>query len=76
MPSTLTVDYVIADQATHAFCDGVDCVLLIRHAEILAMRLQQGEIVDSPGAGVIRNDEDSAGYQRMVDPVAESKQQA
>jgi len=75
-PCTLTVDYAIAEQATHAFCDGVDCVPLISTAEILAMRLGQGETADSLGAGAIRNDEDSAGYQRMVDLVSENKQQA
>lgn len=75
-PCSLTVDYTIADQATHAFCDGVDCVPLIRGAEILAMRLRQDETADSLGAGAIRNDEEGADYRRMSEIVSETKQPA
>lgn len=28
-PCTVTIDYVVSDRASHAFCDGVDCVPLI-----------------------------------------------
>jgi hypothetical protein len=66
-PCSLTVEYALADQATHAFCDGVDCVPLIRTAEILAMRLRQDESADTLGAGAIRGEEDGANYRRMFE---------
>jgi hypothetical protein len=75
-PCTVTVDYAVTDRATHAFCDGVDCVPLIRIAEILAMRLRQEETADSLGAGVLRNDQDAADYRRMAEIMTEDKQPA
>jgi hypothetical protein len=75
-PCTVTVDYSVTDEPTHAFCDGVDCVPLIRTAEILAMRLRREETAESLGAGVIANEEDAAGYRRMAEIVAADKQPA
>jgi hypothetical protein len=75
-PCTVTVDYTVTDRATHAFCDGIDCVPLIRTAEILAMRLRQEETADSLGAGVLGNDQDSADYRRMADIMTSDKQPA
>jgi hypothetical protein len=75
-PCTVTVDYTLTDRATHAFCDGIDCVPLIRTAEILAMRLRQEETAESLGVGVLGNDQDSADYRRMVDIMTADKQPA
>jgi hypothetical protein len=73
-PCGLTVDYVVSDTAAHAFCDGVDCVPLIRTAEILAMRLRQEETAESLGAGVIRNADEDLEYHRMGDLMAADRQ--
>jgi hypothetical protein len=75
-PCTLTVDYALTDRATHAFCNGVDCVPLIRSAEILALRLRQQETADSMGAGVIASEADATAYHRMAEIVAADKQAA
>lgn len=75
-PCTVTIDYVVADRAAHAFCDGVDCVPLERMGEILAMRLRQEETAGSLGAGVIRNEDEAAQYRRMADLAAAAQQPA
>jgi hypothetical protein len=75
-PCTVTVDYTVTDRATHAFCDGIDCVPLIRTAEILAMRLRQEETADSLGAGALGRDQDSADYRRMAEIMTSDKQPA
>ena len=75
-PCNVTVDYAIADKATHAFCDGIDCVPLVRTAEILALRLRQQETAEMLGAGVIVSEADDTAYHRMVDIVAAEKQPA
>jgi hypothetical protein len=75
-PCTVVVDYAVADEATHAFCDGIDCVPLIRMAEILAMRLRQQENADSLGGGVILTEAEAASYRRMQELVAAEKKPA
>lgn len=75
-PCTMEVDYTVTDRAAHALCDGVDCVPLIRTAEILAMRLRQEEPSDDFGAGAIQNDQDDVSYRRMAEIVASEKQPA
>ena len=72
-PCTVTVSYDIADRAAHAFCDGVDCVPLLRRAELLAMRLRQGETADSLGAGVVLSEGDDVDYRRMTEMLAVDK---
>jgi hypothetical protein len=59
----------MADRATHAFCDGIDCVPLIRTAELLAMRLRNEEPAASLGAGALPADrpEEAAAYDRMAE---------
>jgi hypothetical protein len=71
---TVTVEYAVTDQATHAFCEGVDCVPLIRSSEILAMRLRQQETAETLGAGAIASEADGTGYQRMAEIAAAEKQ--
>ena len=73
---TVTIDYVVSDQATHAFCDGMDCVPLIRTAEVLAMRLRQDETAESLGMGMIRNENESNEYRRMTELAAADRQPA
>jgi hypothetical protein len=75
-PCDVVIDYAVTERATHAFCDGVDCVPLIRTAEILAMRLRHGETAETLAAGVVSPDmpEDSADYRRMAEIVAADKQ--
>ena len=75
-PCTVTIDYAVTDQATHAFCDGIDCVPLIRTAELLAMRLRNGETAETLGAGVVSPGmpEDAADYRRMAAIVAADTQ--
>ncbi len=75
-PCSMVVDYDVAEHATHAFCDGVDCVPLVRTAEILAMRLRQEETAESLGGDVIRDDADGAGYRRMAEIAAADKEAA
>jgi hypothetical protein len=75
-PCTVTIDYALSDQATHAFCDGVDCVPLIRSAEILALRLRQQETAETLGAGAIATEADSTAYHRMSELVAGDKRAA
>lgn len=75
-PCEVTVDYAVTDQATHAFCVGVDCVPLIRTAETLAMRLRREESAESLGAGAIANQGQDAEYRRMADIMADGKQPA
>jgi hypothetical protein len=75
-PCTITVDYALSDQATHAFCDGVDCVPLTRSAEILALRLRQQETAETLGAGVIATEADATAYHRMSELVATDNQPA
>ena len=75
-PCLMTFDYSVSDSVTHAFCDGVDCVPLIRRAQILAMRLRQGERGDSLGAGAIRDEEEGADYRRMAQVIANDTQPA
>ena len=75
-PCTLTVAYAITDHATHAFCDGVDCVPLIKTAEILALRLRQQETAETMGAGVIATEADATAYHRMAEIVAADNQPA
>jgi hypothetical protein len=75
-PCTVAVEYAVTDHAAHAFCDGVDCVPLIRLAEMLAMRLRQGETAETLGAGVIATEDEDNGYRRMADIVAAEKQTA
>jgi hypothetical protein len=75
-PCMVTVDYALSDQARHAFCDGVDCVPLIRTAEILALRLRQQETAESLGAGVIVSEADTTAYHRMAEIVAADQQAA
>jgi hypothetical protein len=61
----------------HAFCDGVDCVGLIRSAQILAMRLRQKETAESLGAGVLgggRPSDEEAAYRRLAAIVAAETQ--
>lgn len=66
-PCSVEVDYAITDRAEHAFCDGIDCVGLIRTAEILAMRLRQKETAETLGAGAFGpgQAEDDAAFRRM-----------
>jgi hypothetical protein len=75
-PCTVTIGYAVTEHATHAFCDGIDCVPLIRAAELLAMRLRSGETAETLGAGVVSTDkaEDAADYRRMAAMVADDKQ--
>ncbi len=75
-PCTVTIDYAVTEQATHAFCDGIDCVPLIRTAELLAMRLRNGETAETLGAGVVSPGmpEDAADYRRMAAIVAADTQ--
>jgi hypothetical protein len=75
-PCTVTIDYAVTEQATHAFCDGIDCVPLIRTAELLAMRLRGGETAETLGAGAVSAGapEDAATYRRMAAIVAADKQ--
>nr|WP_294522056.1 hypothetical protein [uncultured Rhodopila sp.] len=75
-PCTVTIGYAVTEQTAHAFCDGIDCVPLIRTAELLAMRLRAGETAETLGAGVVSADkaEDSADYRRMAAIVADDKQ--
>jgi hypothetical protein len=75
-PCTVTIDYAVTEHATHAFCDGIDCVPLIRTAELLAMRLRNGETAETLGAGVVSPEapEDAADYRRMAAIVAADKQ--
>lgn len=73
-PCEVTLAYRITDQATHAFCDGIDCVPLVRTAEVLARRLRQEETADSLAAGVIRDDADGADYRRMAELAAAETQ--
>ena len=75
-PCTVTIDYAVTERATHAFCDGIDCVPLIRTAELLAMRLRTGETPETLGAGVVSPGlpEDAADYRRMAEIVAADKQ--
>jgi hypothetical protein len=83
-PCSVVVDYAMTEEAAHAFCDGIDCVALIRSAEILAMRLLQKETADSLGAGALetaagRPDggkpvDEAAAYQRMAAIVAGESQ--
>jgi hypothetical protein len=75
-PCTVTIDYAVTEQATHAFCDGIDCVPLTRTAELLAMRLRNGETAETLGAGVVSpgTPEDAADYRRMAAIVAADKQ--
>jgi hypothetical protein len=75
-PCTVALDYVVTDRATHALCDGVDCVPLIQMAEILAMRLRQGETADSLGGGIIQTEEDGSDYRQMAEIVSADKQPA
>lgn len=75
-PCSVSVIYSLADQASHAFCDSVDCVPLLRTAEILALRLRQNESADTLGAGVIRDEADGADYRRMVELAAADTQPA
>nr|WP_294548752.1 hypothetical protein [uncultured Rhodopila sp.] len=75
-PCTVTIDYAVAGHVAHAFCDGIDCVPLIRTAELLAMRLRNGETAETLGAGVVSPEvpEDAADYRRMAAVVAADTQ--
>lgn len=75
-PCTVIVGYAVTEHATHAFCDGIDCVPLIRTAEMLAMRLRNGETAETLGAGAVSPDkaQESADYRRMAAIVADDKQ--
>jgi hypothetical protein len=76
-PCSLVVDYAMTEEAVHAFCDGVDCVGLIRSAQILAMRLRQKETAESLGAGVLgggRPSDEEAAYRRLAAIVAAETQ--
>ena len=39
-PCTVTVDYAVTDQVTHAFCDGIDCVPLQRRSSCSASAVE------------------------------------
>jgi hypothetical protein len=75
-PCDLVIDYTITDRATHAFCDGIDCVPLIRTAELLAMRLRNEEPAAALGAGALpaQRPEEEAAYHRMADLAAAETQ--
>ena len=75
-PCEVTVDYAITDRVTHALCPGLDCIPLIQAAGVLAMRLRQGESVETLSAGVIRRDKqnDGADYRRMAEIALGDKQ--
>jgi hypothetical protein len=74
-PCSVTIDYAVTEHATHAFCDGIDCVPLMRTAELLAMRLRNGETAETLGAGVVSPDapEQAADYRRMAALAADDK---
>jgi hypothetical protein len=77
-PCDLVIDYAVTDRATHAFCDGIDCVTLIRTAELLAMRLRAEEPAASLGAGALSGErpEAAAAWQRMAALAAAETQPA
>jgi hypothetical protein len=68
-PCGVVIDYTMTDRATHAFCDGIDCVPLIRIAELLAMRLRNDEPAASLSAGALPADRpgEAAAYGRMAE---------